>query len=125
MDRAEGPIALHYAVAEEFRPHSDGIRMNADADRLSAFEQDGGQRLFSAMVYLNYVEAGGGTGFPEVGISVQPKPGRLLIFANTLAGSRDVTNLSIHAGEPVTSGEKWSVITWWRERPRQPEAARR
>jgi prolyl 4-hydroxylase len=118
MNRAEGPIALHYAEAEEFRPHSDGIQMNADADKLAAFERDGGQRLFSAMVYLNTVERGGGTGFPELGLSVQPEPGRLLIFANTLAGSREVTNLSIHAGEPVTAGEKWSVITWWRERPR-------
>ena len=118
MDQAEGPIALHYAEAEEFRPHSDGIQMSADSDKLEAFEQDGGQRLFSAMVYLNTVEAGGGTGFPELGLSVEPVPGRLLIFANTLAGSRDVTNLSIHAGEPVTAGEKWSVITWWRERAR-------
>ncbi len=118
MDRAEGPIALHYAKAEEFKPHSDGIRMSADAEKLAAFERDGGQRLFSAMVYLNSVEAGGGTGFPELGLSVEPVPGRLLIFANTLAGSRDVTNLSIHGGEPVTVGEKWSVITWWRERAR-------
>lgn len=118
MDRAEGPIALHYATAEEFKPHSDGIQMSADAERLAAFDRDGGQRLFSTIVYLNDVESGGGTGFPELGLSVEPEPGRLLIFANTLAGSRDVTNLSIHAGEPVTSGEKWSAITWWRERPR-------
>ena len=116
MDRAEGPIALHYAEAEEFRPHSDGIQMSADPSQIAAFDRQGGQRLFSAMVYLNDVEAGGGTAFPELGLSVQPVPGRLLIFANTLAGSRDVTNLSIHAGEPVTAGEKWSVITWWRER---------
>ena len=123
MNQAEGPIALHYAEAEEFRPHSDGIQMNADAEKLAGFERDGGQRLFSAMVYLNSVEAGGATSFPELGVTVQPAPGRLLIFANTLAGSRDVTNLSIHAGEPVTSGEKWSVITWWRERPRDAENA--
>ena len=62
--------------------------MNADADKLAAFERDGGQRLFSAMVYLNTVERGGGTGFPELGLSVQPEPGRLLIFANTFARSR-------------------------------------
>ena len=118
MDRAEGPIALHYATAEEFKPHSDGIQLDVDPENLAAFDRDGGQRLFSTMVYLNSVDGGGGTAFPELGITVNPEPGRLLIFANTLAGSRDVTNLSIHAGAPVTKGEKWSVITWWRERPR-------
>ena len=118
IDRAEGPMILHYACAEEFKPHSDGIDLAVSAEQIAGFERNGGQRLFSTMLYLNEVEAGGGTGFPELGLSVAPVPGRLLIFANTLAGSRDMTNLAIHAGEPVEAGEKWAAITWWRERAR-------
>jgi len=117
VQQAEGPMLLHYTEAQEFKPHSDGITLDSDPARIERFERAGGQRLFSTLAYLNDVEAGGGTGFPELGVSVAPKQGRLLIFANTMAGSRDMANLSIHAGEPVTAGEKWAAIAWWRENP--------
>ncbi|MEL7469041.1 MAG: 2OG-Fe(II) oxygenase [Pseudomonadota bacterium] len=117
VQHAECPMLLHYTEAQEFKPHSDGIPLDADPERVARFEKTGGQRLFSTLIYLNEVEGGGGTGFPELDLSVAPKPGRLLIFANTMAGSRAVANLSVHAGEPVTAGEKWAAITWWREQP--------
>ncbi|MEM9060121.1 MAG: 2OG-Fe(II) oxygenase [Pseudomonadota bacterium] len=117
VQHAEGPMLLHYVEAQEFKPHSDGIMLDAEPERVAQFRKNGGQRLFSTLVYLNNVESGGGTGFPELEISVAPKAGRLLIFANTMAGSCDVANLSMHAGEPVTAGEKWAAITWWRELP--------
>jgi prolyl 4-hydroxylase len=106
---------LHYAPGEEFRTHQDGYDMEGpDAERLEA---DGGQRLFTSIVYLNDVEEGGATHFPELGIRVGPKAGRLLVFANTLAGTNARCSLSRHAGEPVIQGEKWAGSTWWRERP--------
>ncbi|MEM9100486.1 MAG: 2OG-Fe(II) oxygenase [Pseudomonadota bacterium] len=117
MGHGEGLSILHYRPGEEFTPHVDGIWSGAAEEVRAAFEADGGQRLFTAMVYLNAVEAGGGTAFPELDLSVDPAPGRLLIFANTQAGERDVTPLSIHAGLPVHAGEKWAAVSWWRERP--------
>lgn len=117
IEHGEGLSILHYAVAEEFKPHADGIWSGADPEAIEAFEADGGQRLFTAMVYLNAVEAGGGTAFPELGFQVDPRPGRLLIFANTNAGDRDATVRAIHSGMPVTEGEKWAAVSWWRERP--------
>ncbi|MEM7211031.1 MAG: 2OG-Fe(II) oxygenase [Pseudomonadota bacterium] len=117
MHHAEGPMLLHYTQAQEFKPHADGIMLDSNPERIERFQRAGGQRLFSTLAYLNDVEEGGGTGFPELGVSVAPKQGRLLIFANTMAGSRDMANLSIHAGEPVTAGEKWAAIAWWRENP--------
>ncbi|MEM7743861.1 MAG: 2OG-Fe(II) oxygenase [Pseudomonadota bacterium] len=113
----EGVSVLHYSEAQEFKPHVDGIWSGAAAEERAAFEADGGQRLFTAMVYLNEVEAGGGTAFPKLGFRVAPQTGRLLIFANTGAGDRDQCALAAHAGEPVTAGEKWAAVTWWRERP--------
>lgn len=118
MQHAEGFMLLHYVIAQEFKPHSDGIALNTDPERRAQSERNGGQRLYSTLIYLNDVEGGGGTGFPELGLSVAPAPGRLLVFGNTMAGSNDVTDLSMHAGEPVTAGEKWAVIAWWRENPR-------
>ena len=118
FQHAEGPMILHYTQAEEFKPHSDGLPLDGSGRNTAEFERRGGQRLFSTLMYLNDVEQGGGTGFPELGLSIPPKRGRLLVFANTMAGSRELARLSVHAGEPVTAGEKWAAIAWWRERPR-------
>lgn len=117
IQHAEGPTLLHYAESQEFRPHFDGIALDFVDGGADRFERRGGQRLFSTMVYLNDVDDGGGTAFPALGITVPPRQGRLLTFANTMAGLRERAELSIHAGEPVLAGEKWVVIAFWRERP--------
>ena len=116
ITNAEPFQVLHYKVSQQFTPHLDGFALSDDPDRITKFEADGGQRLFSTMIYLNDVKEGGATSFPKLNISVEPRRGRLLIFANTLAGSRDSVNLALHAGDPVSVGEKWSAITWWRDR---------
>lgn len=123
ITHAEGLQILHYGPGQEFKPHHDGFSLDDKPQRTEMYEKSGGQRLFSTMVYLNDVDAGGSTDFPNLDLSVAPKQGRLLIFANTGAGSRFMTTLSLHAGTPVTQGEKWSAITWWRENPR-PEGKR-
>ena len=117
VTHGEGLSVLHYAKAEAFKPHADGIWSGADPEAIAAFEADGGQRLFTAMVYLNAVEAGGATAFPKLGLGIDPQPGRVLIFANTAAGDSDATIRAVHAGEPVTAGEKWAAVSWWRQRP--------
>lgn len=117
VSHGEPLSVLRYETSQEFKVHADGIWSGYDADVVAAFEQGGGQRLFSTMVYLNSVEGGGGTAFPRLDLRVAPQPGRLLVFANTPAGDRDQTPLAAHAGEPVTAGEKWVAVTWWRERP--------
>jgi len=115
FNHAEPLNVLNYQPGEEFQPHSDGhdpSRTGAEAEL-----PRGGQRLFTAIVYLNDVTGGGGTAFPELGLEVAPKRGRLLLFANTWAGSRELCALSVHAGLPVTGGEKWAATFWWREKP--------
>lgn len=119
---AEGVSVLHYLPGQEFVPHSDGFSLGRSPEYLAAMEAAGGQRLFTTICYLNDVEAGGATAFPELGPAITPQRGRLLIFANTLAGGRDVTGLANHAGTPVTAGEKWAATVWWRERAWQPTA---
>lgn len=114
---AEGVSVLHYAPGQEFRPHPDGFDMEGAPEYVARAEATGGQRLFTTICYLNDVEEGGATAFTELKFSVSPKRGRLLIFSNTLAGSRGNTSLSLHAGTPVVRGEKWAATVWWRERP--------
>ena len=76
-------------------------------------------RVLAWMSYLNDVEEGGETGFPELGINVPPKKGDAVVFHNTLpndaATHPKINPRSLHGGMPVIKGEKWMVNLWFRE----------
>ena len=76
----------------------------------------GGQRLWTALVYLNDGFEGGETHFPRLDYSVKPRLGRLLVFQNTYRGSDIKHDLAEHAALPVISGEKYAFNLWFRER---------
>lgn len=121
VTHAEGVSVLHYLPGQEFTPHYDGHSFERAPEVVEKMEASGGQRLFTTILYLNDVAEGGATDFPELGLSVPPRCGRLLIFANTLAGQRERASLALHAGRPVVEGEKWAATIWWREAPYRPE----
>ena len=100
-----------YAVGQEFQPHLDWFQQTSPA---WAREKDnGGQRSYTAMAYLNAVEAGGETDFPLLDLAVKPLPGMLLIWNN--AGEDGVPNpYTIHAGHPVARGVKYVFTRWYR-----------
>ena len=75
----------------------------------------GGQRIYTAIAYLNDVEEGGATEFRDLNISVKPKKGSILVWKNVLPGTTKVHPLSLHAGRPVTGGEKYAFNLWFRE----------
>ena len=65
------------------------------------------------MVYLRDVEEGGETIFPKLGETIMPKLGRAVVWCNIFSdGEVDVQTM--HAGNPVVSGEKWIVTKWFR-----------
>ncbi len=112
------PLALlRYQPGEEYRPHRDYL---PPARLAMADGQIGGQRLYTAFVYLSDVEAGGETDFPELGVRISPKAGRAVLFHNTLADAAPDPR-TLHAGLPVAAGDKWLATLWIRERDvRQP-----
>jgi prolyl 4-hydroxylase len=65
-------------------------------------------------MYLNTPDGGGATAFPEIGLTVTALRGSAVYFAYDTG---DTT--SLHAGLPVTKGEKWIATKWLRERPFQ------
>jgi len=104
---------LHYDPGQKFDRHYDFIN-----PEVSHFAEDlrlRGQRLATALIYLNEAYEGGETDFPELGYSFKGETGDLLIFFNvTPDGKPDKRTL--HAGTPPTSGEKWVLSQWIRDR---------
>ena len=103
-----------YAVGQQFRAHHDYFseHMPYWKDMVKV----GGQRTWTAMIYLNHVEEGGATWFPRAGVRVRPERGLLLAWDNM--GRDGMVNVqTLHEGTPVTRGVKYIVTKWFRERP--------
>lgn len=115
MAQQEPTNILHYAPGQHYGPHYDFVRSEEEG----AFEaelRNVGQRVATVLVYLNEGYEGGETHFPLLNWSFKGKPGDALIFWNVSAAGERERN-SLHAGLPVTSGEKWLLSKWVRERP--------
>ena len=94
---------LRYRPGQQYRPHHDA----------HAFAPKEQRRLATALLYLNDDYAGGETEFPELGIRVRGQVGDLLIFHNLDTDGLPDPRM-IHAGLPITSGEKWLATRWIR-----------
>jgi prolyl 4-hydroxylase len=113
VGNGEGLQVLRYGVKAKNTPHFDFLLPSNQSNRDSLARS--GQRISTLVVYLNNVESGGETVFPELGLSVLPIKGNAVYFeyANS---HRQVDPKSVHAGAPVYAGEKWAVTKWMRER---------
>jgi prolyl 4-hydroxylase len=108
---------MHYSVGEEFRPHYDFLTDEVEgwAAQLRQF----GQRIATFLLYLNEDFEGGETDFPTAGLSHRGGRGDALFFANVdPSGAPD--RLTFHAGRSPTSGEKWILSQWIRDRTPGP-----
>jgi prolyl 4-hydroxylase len=104
---------LHYGPGQEYRPHFDYFDPALKGSHIHL--DRGGQRLATLIMYLNDVEQGGDTSFPELGIRTIPKTGRALLFYSVgLNGEPDP--LTLHGGDAVIQGEKWIATCWIRQR---------
>jgi len=110
VDHGEGLQILHYLPGQEYEPHFDWF--DPELPGFSAITAMGGQRIASIVMYLNTPDQGGGTAFPEIGLTVTARRGSAVYFAYD-SGDKS----SLHAGLPVIRGEKWIATKWLRERP--------
>lgn len=93
---------LRYGVGGEYRAHMDALPFEAN------------QRIMTAILYLNDGYQGGETQFLRTGLSVAARAGDLLIFGNVTEDGR-ADPMTLHAGAPVTRGEKLIATRWIRE----------
>jgi prolyl 4-hydroxylase len=114
VERGEPLQILHYQPGGEYKPHFDYFDPAQPGNE--AVLKHGGQRVATLVMYLNDVEAGGSTVFPEVGLDVLPRRGHAVYFAYTTEEGQ-LDKRSLHGGSPVGAGEKWIATKWFRQQP--------
>ena len=115
LENAESFQVIHYGKLQEYDQHFDAWE-NDESAKTNRCMKRGGQRLLTAICYLNDVQEGGGTHFPLLNITSVAKSGKILVFMNCEKGTSNRHAKSLHAGLPVLSGEKWAFNLWFREK---------
>jgi len=87
----QGYQVLRYANGGEYKRHMD------DGPKTP--------RRVSGLMYLNGDYEGGELEFPHLNFTYKPYGGDLLLFPSGVP--------YMHAAKPVTSGTKYSVVSWW------------
>ncbi len=111
-DYAETMQGQRYLVGQEFKSHHDFF--HPSQNYWNEEGPAGGQRSWTAMIFLNEPDEGGNTDFPHLGIGVRPQAGMMLIWNNM---NRDGTMNyhTLHAGTPILAGEKHIITKWYRQ----------
>lgn len=102
-----------YEAGQRFRMHNDYFAGGQPYSE--AVAKEGGQRTWTAMVFLNEPEAGGCTHFPHASVKVTPRAGALLAWFNL--DHQGLPNpYTHHEGMEVEAGTKYILTKWFRER---------
>jgi prolyl 4-hydroxylase len=96
---------LRYEETQQYKTHHDFIPVHLD--------RSSGVRILTVFLYLTDVEKGGGTNFPLLDLTVQPKQGRVLIWPSVLDSVPDQKDpRTSHQALPVEAGIKYSANSW-------------
>ena len=96
---------LRYEVGQFYQQHHDYIPHH--------IERGEGVRILTVFLYLNDVDAGGGTDFPLLNITVMPKRGKALIWPSVLNDSPNLKDgRTDHQALPVEAGIKYGANAW-------------
>jgi prolyl 4-hydroxylase len=109
---------VHYGPNQFYKYHLDSCNPEADDyEECQKNLKEFGGRKYTVLIYLNRNYIGGETHFKEIDTLVKGDPGSMVFFNNMKDGSSESEPLSLHAGTPVISGEKWLLNVWVRDRP--------
>jgi prolyl 4-hydroxylase len=100
-----------YEVGQQFKSHHDYFGKDSYINHCLV----SGQRTWTCMVYLNEVEEGGETDFPEINTKFKPKKG-MAVFWSHFCSDKKENPASLHAGCPVIKGKKIIITKWFREK---------
>ena len=113
VENGEGLQILNYKIGGEYKPHFDFFPPNDPGS--AAHIAKAGQRVSTMVIYLNDGMEGGETTFPHLGLAITPKKGSAIYFEYCDETGK-LEPSTLHAGAPVTNGEKWIATKWMRQR---------
>ncbi|HEY0445501.1 MAG TPA: 2OG-Fe(II) oxygenase [Allosphingosinicella sp.] len=109
-----------YEAGQQFKPHHDFFY--TDQPYWQEMRRCGGQRTWTAMVFLNEPQRGGQTYFERAGVRITPHTGNLLTW-NNMDSNGEPNAASLHQGTPVQAGVKYVITKWYRQWHWGPEKA--
>ncbi|PSC75580.1 putative prolyl 4-hydroxylase 4 [Micractinium conductrix] len=120
VGNGEGLQVLKYEEGQEYEGHFDYFFHKEGT-------ANGGNRYLTVLMYLNDVEEGGETCFPNIPLekengpefsdcarkvlAAKPKKGNAVLF-HSIKPTGELERRSLHTACPVTKGEKWSAPKW-------------
>ena len=105
-EHGEGLHILNYLPGQEYKAHFDYFSKTSKAAT--------NNRIATLVLYLNDVEEGGETYFPQLNLSIFPKKG-MAVYFEYFYSNEHLNELTLHGGAPVLEGEKWIATQWMRK----------
>jgi predicted 2-oxoglutarate/Fe(II)-dependent dioxygenase YbiX len=96
---------LHYGSGGHYIPHVDAETLYTDEEGLELWEKTLDRDL-SVVYFLNDDFEGGELFFPKLDLLIEPEAGTLVCFPSD--------HNYIHGVKPVTTGHRYTVVTWMR-----------
>ncbi|PPA71149.1 2OG-Fe(II) oxygenase [Jeotgalibacillus proteolyticus] len=109
IEHGEGIQILNYTPGQEYKAHFDFFSSKEKVIK--------NNRISTIIIYLNNVESGGETVFPELNLSFSPKKGTAVYF-EYFYNDKKKNEQTLHAGAPIVAGEKWVATQWMRRQKR-------
>ncbi|WP_432360476.1 2OG-Fe(II) oxygenase [Sporosarcina sp. UB5] len=104
IEHGEGLQILRYTPGQQYKAHHDFFSSTSNVAN---------NRISTLVMYLNDVEEGGETYFPELNFSVSPQKG-MAVYFEYFYNDQTLNDLTLHGGAPVIAGEKWVATQWMR-----------
>ncbi|WP_456274901.1 2OG-Fe(II) oxygenase [Bacillus sp. AK031] len=103
VEHGDGLQVLNYKIGQEYKAHYD------------FFKSAKNPRISTLVMYLNDVELGGETFFPELNFSVSPQKG-MAVYFEYFYDNQTLNDKTLHGGAPVIIGDKWAATQWMRRK---------
>ena len=114
VHQQEAPHVLSYQPGQEYKAHYDFL-VPGEPGFQHVLDLIG-QRVATCLTWLNDDYEGGETAFLKIDWKHRGKPGDAMLFLNVRKIDRQPDGSTLHAGLPVTSGRKWLLSQWVRDR---------
>ncbi|MBH0231510.1 2OG-Fe(II) oxygenase [Halobacillus yeomjeoni] len=107
VEHGEGLHILNYKPGQEYKAHYDYFKPKHNGTH--------NPRISTLVLYLNDVEEGGETYFPNMNLSISPQKG-MGVYFEYFYSDPSINERTLHGGSPVITGEKWAATMWVRRK---------